>query len=415
MTTPTELRLSTRARSLLESAPRHEYILEHYERAADAFHATDNPDGYIGLAVAENKLVWGLLEPKLTAPRSVPGGAVCYDSMIGSIEFRTRIGEFLERTFIGRPVSVEHMAVLGGAGSVLELLFFMLADPGDGVLVPTPSYAGFWSDLETRDELSIIPVHTRADTGFRLTTAHLDAALAAADRPVKVLLYTNPSNPLGTIAPASEITDVIEWGATNGVHVVIDEIYALSVHGAAPFVSAASLAPSLPRHVHLVWAFSKDFGMSGMRCGVLVTEDERVMEAVDALAYWAAVSGDTQHILGEMIRDEAWVDAYLAGMRSALATSYRAVSTALMGAGIGHIPAAAGFFLLADFRRFLDEPTWEAEARLWRRVVDEANVNITPGSACRIAEPGFMRICFATEPADTVVTAIRRIAAVLTD
>ena len=262
MTTPTELRLSTRARSLLESAPRHEYILEHYERAADAFHATDNPDGYIGLAVAENKLVWGLLEPKLTAPRSVPGGAVCYDSMIGSIEFRTRIGEFLERTFIGRPVSVEHMAVLGGAGSVLELLFFMLADPGDGVLVPTPSYAGFWSDLETRDELSIIPVHTRADTGFRLTTAHLDAALAAADRPVKVLLYTNPSNPLGTIAPASEITDVIEWGATNGVHVVIDEIYALSVHGAAPFVSAASLAPSLPRHVHLVWAFSKDFGMS---------------------------------------------------------------------------------------------------------------------------------------------------------
>ncbi|NQV05916.1 aminotransferase class I/II-fold pyridoxal phosphate-dependent enzyme, partial [bacterium] len=159
MTTPTDLHLSARARSLIESAPRHEYILEHYERVADSHHPVDNPGGYIGLAVAENKLVWSLLEPKLTDRREVPAEAVCYDAMIGSLDFRTRIGRFLERTFIGRPVAPEHIAVLGGAGSVLELLFFMLADSGDGVLVPTPSYAGFWSDLETRDELSIIPVH----------------------------------------------------------------------------------------------------------------------------------------------------------------------------------------------------------------------------------------------------------------
>ena len=42
-------------------------------------------------------------------------------------------------------------------GAVLELLFHAIADPGDAVLVPTPSYAGFWADLETRDDLTIVP------------------------------------------------------------------------------------------------------------------------------------------------------------------------------------------------------------------------------------------------------------------
>ena len=72
----------------------------------------------------------------------------------------------------------------------------------------------------------------------------------------------------------------------------------------------------------------------------------------------------------------------------------------MAAAGVGHIPAAAGVFLLADFRRFLDEPTWEAEDRLWRRILDGANVNLTPGSACRNPEPGFLRMCFATEPVE---------------
>jgi 1-aminocyclopropane-1-carboxylate synthase len=66
-------------------------------------------------------------------------------------------------------------------------------------------------------------------------------------------------------------------------------------------------------------------------------------------------------------------------------------------------------FLLADFRRFMDEPTWAEEDRIWRLILNEANVNMTPGSACQIGEPGFMRICFATEPPEVVAAAIRHI------
>ncbi|NIR34619.1 MAG: aminotransferase class I/II-fold pyridoxal phosphate-dependent enzyme, partial [Actinobacteria bacterium] len=57
--------------------------------------------------------------------------------------------------------------------------------------------------------------------------------------------------------------------------------------------------------------------------------------------------------------------------------------------------------------------TWKGEDDLWRRFVEEAKVNLTPGSACRIVEPGFMRLCFAAEPKELAVEAVQRIARLL--
>jgi len=318
------------------------------------------------------------------------------------------------RTFLGRDPEPGQIAVLAGAGSVLEILFHALADPGDGVLVPTPSYAGFWPDLETRDQLVIVPVHCTSEEGFRLTAERLDAALNGAGRPVRALLFTSPNNPLGTVYSAGEIEQVLGWAEAAGLHVVFDEVYALSVFGESRFTSCARLRPSLGEMVHIVWAFSKDFGVSGLRCGVLMSENEAVISAVDGLAYWACCSGDTQHLLGQMISDDAWVDGYVAGMQALLGDAYRRVTAALDEEGIPYHPGQAGFFVLCDLRRFMTEVTWAEEHSLWRRLLDEANVNLTPGAACRVGEPGFARLCFAGVPPETAVVAVSRLGRALT-
>ena len=62
---------------------------------------------------------------------------------------------------------------------------------------------------------------------------------------------------------------------------------------------------------------------------------------------------------------------------------------------------------------FMGEITWEAEDALWRRILQEVNVNLTPGSACRIGEPGFMRLCYASEATDAVVAGLRRVGSAL--
>ncbi len=152
--------LSARGQQLLAAPPMPEYLTAHFlQGASDPFHPQSNPDGYIGLCVAENRLMWDVLEPRVRASRDVPETALAYDAMIGSNGFRESLANFLSERLLGRTIAAQNIAVLAGAGSVLEILFYTLADPGDAVLIPTPSYAGFWLDLQVRDELVVVPVH----------------------------------------------------------------------------------------------------------------------------------------------------------------------------------------------------------------------------------------------------------------
>ncbi len=378
-----------------------EYILEHFGRAGS--------EGYVPLCIAENKLMGDLLLPAMARLGTPPEHVLGYDAMVGNAGFRERLAGFMATRVLGRRVDPSQIAVLAGAGTVLETVFYVLCDPGDAVLVPTPSYAGFWADLETRDELTVVTADGASANGFRLDVERLDAALAASEHPVKALLFTNPDNPMGRVATPGEIERVLEWSSRRGLHVVFDEIYALSVFGDTAFTSVAALRPDLGEFLHIVWAFSKDFGASGLRCGVLVSENRALLDAVGALAYWGATSGHTQWMLSELIADDAWVDAYCATLEERLRDTYTQVSEALSKAGIPHLPAEGGIFVVCDLRGFLGDATEVAEHALWKRILDETQVNLTPGAACRIAEPGFMRLCYAAEPLPVVLEGIQRL------
>jgi len=406
--------LSRRAQDLLAGTAMPEYLIRDFEGSKDRYDREANPDGYIGLCVAENKLVADLVADRIDRVSRVPRSVLGYDAMTGAVRFREQLGRFMGRTFLGRVFPPHQISVLAGAGSVLEILFHVLADPGDGILVPTPSYAGFWMDLELRDELRIVPVHCSSDDSFRLSPERLDRAVAEAGRPVKALLFTSPNNPLGTVYSADEVDEILAWAERRALHVVFDEIYALSVFGKRAFTSCAELRLSLGERVHIVWAFSKDFGASGLRCGVLVSENRAVNAAVDAFAYWACCSGHTQYLLGEVVTDDAWVDRYLTTMRDDLRNAYGRMTGLLDGGGVRHLPAGAGVFALLDLRPFMTEPTWEAERTLWLRILDRARVNLTPGAACHAGEPGFFRLCYAGSPVETIEIGVQRLVRHLT-
>lgn len=368
------------------------YLSEHMTRAAESYHPLDRPDGYIGMAVAENKLMADWLEPRFSTARTVPVSSLAYDDMAGSKRFRNSVAGFLSTRLTGTPLSADHVVTMAGAGAILEALFNVLADPGESVLVPTPSYSGFWPDLQARAELHIVEVPT--DPWGTLTTDDLDRALAGAETPVRALLLCSPDNPTGRIHAADHLAEIVDWCRRHRLHLVSDEIYGLSVHGEGPFTSIASVAEP-GDDIHIVWAVSKDLALSGLRAGVLISTNRTVLDAMRVQAAWGAVSGDTQVILADILDDIEWTTGFLSESTGRLGRSHHIAVDALDRLGIRSVPAAAGFFLLADMRALLPQSSWEAEADLWRRILDHANVNLTPGAACRIREPGFMRICFA--------------------
>lgn len=119
-----------------------------------------------------------------------------------------------------------------GCAGLLNSLFFSLAEAGDGVLIPSPYYAAFESDMKVIAECFPLQV-TMKNPPAGPTVDDLDASLRFADNinvKPKILLLTNPNNPFGTIYSAETIKNAIIWARSHKMHIIIDEIYALSIH-----------------------------------------------------------------------------------------------------------------------------------------------------------------------------------------
>ncbi|MGI9529640.1 MAG: aminotransferase class I/II-fold pyridoxal phosphate-dependent enzyme [Acidimicrobiia bacterium] len=397
--------LSDRAAARLEGSAVPEYLIEHVARATSP--DQDVRDGYTCLAVSENKVMWDLLDAKANEIRHVGPSAFGYSEHWGTAEFRAAISEFGSTHLWSTDIDPGSIVAMTGAGATLEATFAALCDAGQGVLIPTPSYAGYWLDIETRIGLRGVPVPTSSEADFRLTDEDLDHALAASSVPIGALLVTNPPNPTGRILDDKELTGAVAWARRHHLPIVVNELYGLSTHGATAFTSIATLVDR-GDDVHMIWGFSKDFAASGLRCGLLISDNADLIAAVRGQAMFGTVSGDTQHLLANMLTDEQWLDTYLKEMRSRLRTSYLTTTTVLDRHGVPYVDADAGLFVFADLRQAMPTMTWDAEYSLWKRILDETSVNLTPGSACRAPQPGFMRICFATVSAPEVGAAIDR-------
>ncbi|CAI0464343.1 unnamed protein product [Linum tenue] len=60
-------------------------------------------------------------------------------------------------------------------------------------------------------------------------------------------------------------------------------------------------------------------------------------------------------------------------------------------------------------RKLLREPSFEAEKELWKEMLFEVGVNVSPGSSFHCSEPGWFRVCFANISEETLGVAMKRI------
>ena len=459
------------------------YFGKFIEGGTDLYDEKANPNGYILMAVAESRQSFAPeMVNKLADVRSgaIEPSTGAYANMLGRQRFRNAFASTISRTVLGNRVAIdpEQLCVSAGCGSVLFQLGMLLLDPGDAVLLPTPTYAALYNDLGTLCYGRIVDIPTEA-SAYRLTQQGLEEAYerAAAGGPVKMLLVLNPNNPLGIVHSAAELRMAKAFCDARRMHLVVDEIYANSVYdqpqadeltvdvnardgapatsgtGRVRFTSMVQLCAEdagilasasdtstgdalrqhsfLDRNVHVLWGFSKDFAMSGYRCGVLYTHNADLLTALGNVNYFTAVSNDTQDMLGAVLEDAGWTDGYLTHCRANLRDAYGGLRAILDASGIPYVPAQAGMFVWLDLRAYLQpskqsgdgtsdgaasgsasgEPDWAAERRLTDELFAEARILFTPGEACHAAEPGFFRCCFAWMPAQAVAEGFRRLAA----
>ncbi|HEV8562740.1 MAG TPA: aminotransferase class I/II-fold pyridoxal phosphate-dependent enzyme [Actinophytocola sp.] len=381
----------------------------HFRAEADPYDPATNPGGYVNLGTAESRLTWDLLAPRLT--HALSSSDVHYGPLHGTDGLRTAIAALLAGTW-RRPVDPDDLVVVSGATAALDIAATALCDPGEVIVVPAPYYSAFEVDLAGRSGARLVPA-PMSDT---LDPSVVDDVLTRLRRDgatVRAVAITSPSNPQGHVYGAPVLRELLRVARRHDVDVIADEIYTHSVFSPSPFVSVRDPMLGGADRAHVIWGFAKDFGLSGLKVGVLHTTDPQVRAAARALAYFAPTSTDTQALLRDLLADTAWVRGFLAESAARLAASHRATAGLLDSSGIRYQAPAAGFSFWIDLRDRLTRTDFAAEHELYERILDRARVNILPGGAFAAPEPGWFRLCHAVDAA-LVHEGITRLAAVLT-
>ena len=375
----------------------------HFRAEADPYHPERNPEGYVNLGTAENRLVRDLLAPRLHAPRQVTAEDTGYAPLHGTAALRRAIATSLSRCWHA-DVDPEDLIVVSGATAALDVIASTLCDPGQAIIVPAPYYAAFDTDLCGRSGARLIPVPSAASAGFQLDPLAVDQVLTETQRHgvvVRAIAVTSPGNPVGHVHPPGALRMLLDVARRNGLDLICDEIYAHSVFGPEAFVSVRDpliRGTGGADGTHVIWGFAKDFALPGLKVGVLHTVNPQIKAGARAFAYFAPVSADTQHLLHELLTDQEWADSFIDQNRRRLGLAYSFAAHELAERGIPHIPVSSGFSLWIDLGGWLPARTFAAEDALWRHILDSGRVNVLPGGAFGCSEAGWFRLCYATEP-----------------
>jgi aspartate/methionine/tyrosine aminotransferase len=140
---------ASRARRAVELLP--SYLVD--ARAVQKY-SPETPDGALQLSVAENQMLEDLLRPSLMemySTQDFPADAIYYQPTHGREPFRKAMAAYLTDLLeLSHSMDPDGIVVGAGCNAVLENLCLCLAEPGEGVMIPTPYYAAFEFDLGAR-------------------------------------------------------------------------------------------------------------------------------------------------------------------------------------------------------------------------------------------------------------------------
>ncbi|PNF40153.1 hypothetical protein B7P43_G09761 [Cryptotermes secundus] len=335
-----------------------------------------------------------------------------YFPMWGTTEMCEALASCLTRHLApDLPVLPENVLVVNGGVAAMEVLACCLLDPGDVLLTPSPCYTRIIVNFSERFKVNVVDVLLR-DTNeisvgersaFELNGDLLEDTIMeqkATGRVVKAFYLVNPNNPLGEVYSPQLVLQLMEVCHRHGLHFISDEAYAMSIYEPqTPFQSVLNLSPLPdPQKTHVIWSFSKDMNLAGIRIGALISQNKDLLHVVKNTSVYTAVPAIVQKAAASLLNDTVWLDEeFLPTHRQRLREAAHKTQNALISLGAKVQPAQAGFFLWANLRCFLPKVNHDEELALFKRFMAH-KVYLTPGSEMRCADPGWFRIVFSSAP-----------------
>ncbi|ORY13911.1 aminotransferase GliI [Clohesyomyces aquaticus] len=357
---------------------------------------SSNPAEIIDLRNADNDFMRENLAASLstiTDDKSAAWLDLAYTNDIGgSKAVRSALANlFKQQMKASQDLSPEEIVLAAGTSFILDALVEAICDPGDMIMIATPYWSGLDIPISIHNAAKVLPVSVPLDIFFAPESIRLyEYALRCADSPVKAVLICNPHNPLGGCYTERTLYALANFCQANNLHLISDEVYALSTHGmnSDDFISSHAMRDL--EFVHTVYGLGKDFGCNGIRMGALRTRNEAIRLSV-ALSTHSQVSSLTTRFCMKHIFNEKTIRFLLNENRISLRNNFLAVASFLQERNLLFYPPVAGFFVFAKL--------CGGDEKEFGRDLGIAGVAVTSGTSYHFSERGWFRICFGISSA----------------
>jgi aminotransferase len=172
---------------------------------------------------------------------------------------------------------VSQILVTVGAIEGLSAAVMAVIDPGDEVILPSPTYSTHIRIVSIASGKPVL-VPTIEDDGFILDIEGIKKAITPRTR---AILYCSPSNPTGTVFNEKQLRQVAEIALENNLMVITDEAYEYFVFDDHRHFSIASIL-EMKKNVISCFTFTKTYAMTGWRIGYLHADEEIIPQITKA-------------------------------------------------------------------------------------------------------------------------------------
>ncbi len=291
----------------------------------------------------------------------------------------------------------------GAKQSIINVVMATI-NPGDEVVLPAPYWVSY-SEMIQLNEGKVVAIETDYKSDFKITPEQLEKAISPK---TKMFLFSNPSNPTGSMYSEKELRALGEVFKKNPhVLIVSDEIYEYITFEEKMF-SIGSI-PELSERTVTVNGLSKGFAMTGWRLGFLGAPEDIAKACVKIQGQFTsgASSISQRAAVAAVSADPATVnnmrDAFLK-RRDLLISLFKEIPNV-------HCNNPGGaFYLFPEVSHYFGKKNGDSVIKdakdLCMYLLNVGHVALTPGSA--FGAPSYIRLSYATSE-ENIREAVARI------
>ena len=280
----------------------------------------------------------------------------------------------------GQKLAADHVMVSASSCMGMGLAMMAILDPGDEVIVFSPYFAIYKSQIELAGGVCV-EVPTYAGEGYTIDEARLRAVVTPK---TKAIIFNNPTNPTGMAYGEDTLRMLARVAEEYDLLIAADEIYTTYLFEGS-YVPLRTL-PGMEKRTITLNSFSKNFLMTGWRVGMLIAEPEilSVMLNINGSLIYTTPSISQRAAL-EALRQRARIrETYVAAYRDRIFYSAERIEKIPY---LSLVRPKGTFYLFPGV-----EKTGLSAPEFCRQLLEKAHILVTPGDAFGSTGAGHIRI-----------------------